>query len=641
MKTEGCRGVSWGVVAFVSLLAVTLGWVVPDAHAAKNDCLVTFRGVTDANTQGGTFACTDCDPSCDTDGVNTPNKSCQFSFQVVINRPATGCTATDIKKVKVKKAGKCKLSGTKITPNGTASVQGAFTGVVRTKKNGKKAGSCKIIAMAKGGRKPRQVDSDKLTLTCNPQGGTCPTVTTTTTTSTTLPPGCGNGVKEGLEECDDANTNNNDTCTNTCQSAACGDTFLQPGEQCDPPCGTGCGAGQICNNTCQCVAAAACACGSPDPTRLSFTTTAPLQGNSGMILDGSNANILDLKSGGLYFGGGAVGVPLPAAVPDLGNSLTKTCCNGSAVTLVATTLADTSSNRTCTSKDCLFGPPLPIPNYANTAISTCVINKVAKNGVGRLQCDTGLSELNLPLTSEVFLTADLLNGTTSDRPDVPGTQPCPICSRVCAGGTNAGLPCAADGECPSSTCAASPTCLGGPNHNQACTPGTSALPGAGTDPNDTPYPTSHDCPPPGTPVGTLPIGFALTTETATKPGVASGSQARVFCGFCRDTDGTFYFEGDPNGLGGALHPCASNADCTQPWESCEQNNTGAFHQGNAAMIVENGVRAAGITDHTSTHVSRLVSVFCIPPTFNAAIDATADLPGPGAVSLPGVAQLLP
>jgi hypothetical protein len=35
-----------------------------------------------------------------------------------------------------------------------------------------------------------------------------------------------------------------------------------------------------------------------------------------------------------------------------------------------------------------------------------------------------------------------------------------------------------------------------------------------------------------------------------------------------------------------------------------------------------------------------VSVFCIPPSFSALIDASADLPGPGAVSLPSTIQLV-
>jgi hypothetical protein len=35
----------------------------------------------------------------------------------------------------------------------------------------------------------------------------------------------------------------------------------------------------------------------------------------------------------------------------------------------------------------------------------------------------------------------------------------------------------------------------------------------------------------------------------------------------------------------------------------------------------------------------LVSIFTILPTFNATVDAAGDLPGPGAVALPGVSQL--
>jgi hypothetical protein len=31
----------------------------------------------------------------------------------------------------------------------------------------------------------------------------------------------------------------------------------------------------------------------------------------------------------------------------------------------------------------------------------------------------------------------------------------------------------------------------------------------------------------------------------------------------------------------------------------------------------------------------MVSVFCIPPSFNPIIDPNADIPGPGAVALPG------
>jgi cysteine-rich repeat protein len=54
---------------------------------------------------------------------------------------------------------------------------------------------------------------------------------TTTTTGTAV---CGNGVREGAEQCDDGNDLNTDACTNTCQNARCGDGFTYQGvEECD------------------------------------------------------------------------------------------------------------------------------------------------------------------------------------------------------------------------------------------------------------------------------------------------------------------------------------------------------------------------------------------------------------------------
>ena len=46
---------------------------------------------------------------------------------------------------------------------------------------------------------------------------------------------CGNGVQVGEEECDDGNDSNEDFCTNACESAKCGDGYLQEvaGEECD------------------------------------------------------------------------------------------------------------------------------------------------------------------------------------------------------------------------------------------------------------------------------------------------------------------------------------------------------------------------------------------------------------------------
>src|SRR5262249_41998872 len=46
--------------------------------------------------------------------------------------------------------------------------------------------------------------------------------------------GCGNGVVEAGEDCDDGNANNNDACRNGCVANVCGDGFVRTGvEACD------------------------------------------------------------------------------------------------------------------------------------------------------------------------------------------------------------------------------------------------------------------------------------------------------------------------------------------------------------------------------------------------------------------------
>lgn len=47
------------------------------------------------------------------------------------------------------------------------------------------------------------------------------------------PPVCGNGIIENGEECDDANDDNLDVCTNACRQRVCGDGLVQLGELCD------------------------------------------------------------------------------------------------------------------------------------------------------------------------------------------------------------------------------------------------------------------------------------------------------------------------------------------------------------------------------------------------------------------------
>lgn len=60
---------------------------------------------------------------------------------------------------------------------------------------------------------------------------------------------CGNGVQQTGEQCDDGNTVNTDSCTNSCLTAVCGDSFVRTGvEQCDDSNST---PGDGCSATCQ------------------------------------------------------------------------------------------------------------------------------------------------------------------------------------------------------------------------------------------------------------------------------------------------------------------------------------------------------------------------------------------------------
>jgi hypothetical protein len=326
----------------------------------------------------------------------------------------------------------------------------------------------------------------------------------------------------------------------------------------------------------------------------------------------------------------------------MGTSLTgvSNCDSGTGdLTLANLTSAQTGSNRNCTSVGCLFGPPLPIPNSGSTPTSVCVVNVVATNASGTGNCTTGTTHLNLPLTSQLYLDGDLF-------PLAPGIQVCPVCNHTCSAGTNINGPCNVDADCPGGgggSCAGGNVCHGGPNDTNPCVPADSVV-GTLSD-----FPTSHDCPPPVVNnIGGLPIAFDLVTGTKSVTAVnntASG-QNNVFCGYCRDLNnlGTGCFSGDPNPAcpvpSSAVIACSSNAGCNADYPDCVQRSAGAFGPagGGARTITETGAPAGSLTDGAA-HASTLASIFCIQPTFNATVDAAGDLPGPGAVTLSGNAQL--
>jgi len=388
------------------------------------------------------------------------------------------------------------------------------------------------------------------------------------------------------------------------------------------------------------------------------------------VRDASNTVLFDLTCGGLYTGGGASTLTQPAIPPDMGTEYVRpTACVGANFTISPTLPADLAAvapvnpHRNCTSAGvadpdypacagganagrpcvnnadcptstcsstmpgCLFGAPLAIPNPGFTGASVCVVNRVSTSASGTGNCLTGATNLNLPLSSDLYLTGDLLDGSAADRPNVAGINPCPIC--------NAGTH----------------LCQGGPRHGLACTPDTSALSDA--------YPTSHDCPPPPGPltanyIGALPIPFALTTDpsgtSTAQHKVANNtnlSGQEVFCGFC-GAQFSPTFRNPPL-------PCTTDAECAgvigcpgaTACNRCKQRDSGAFGpsvspaQGTEHEITLRGSAAGVCLASPGPHAATLVSAFCIPPAYNSTVDANGDLPGPGAVSLPGMTELVP
>jgi hypothetical protein len=369
-----------------------------------------------------------------------------------------------------------------------------------------------------------------------------------------------------------------------------------PGEACDPPGAQAqCGAGQVCKSDCTC--SATCDCCAAAPTKLTIGHV-PAAGTCGTATLDSGGLFKSLNCGRVYFGGGNNAYP-DIRIPDSSSVMAVTGCNAATETLTLgpSSSLDTGSASTCTATGCRFGGPVAAAVTTTPSISTCLLVSRVGDDSGTASCD-GVASIAMHLSAAVYLTGD-------SSPD-PGIQPCPRCL---AG-----------------------TCAGGPNNGLACTPETSVV-----DPDA--YPTSADCPPSAAQfVGTIALGANVTTGTAQAEAKPSGTQQRVFCGYCRDADGTGDFANPP-------FECDSNADCgpvSPVFESCEQRHEGAFGpNGNAVQTITLSGTVPGCLADGLPHNAKVAAALCVPPTYNGAMDGTGDLPGPAAASLTGTFQLQP
>jgi hypothetical protein len=243
----------------------------------------------------------------------------------------------------------------------------------------------------------------------------------------------------------------------------------------------------------------------------------------------------------------------------------------------------------CTGSSCTIGPTSTTPPV-NSAAPDCTDTN----------CNFGtplpIPNPGLPSLSTCVLNAwsapasgtlDLDTGASSTKvalnSDVYLTgnlgQPCPRCS-----GTGT----------PSSP--GTGTCDRGPNATMACT--TTSSTGA-----------TRDCPTGGT--------------DATHPCTPGG-------GACIDGThvGVIPIDLSPLETGSASKTAANGIFCTS------QAHAGCFGGAGCVTITENGMAAGPVTVGTPASAT-LASVFCIGATGNGLVDATADLPGPGAIALPG------
>ena len=254
-----------------------------------------------------------------------------------------------------------------------------------------------------------------------------------------------------------------------------------------------------------------------------------------------------------------------------------------------------------------FGGPLPL---SSGGVPVCVLNTFREAVTGTYECASGCGDSTVKLTSSVFLVQDI-------------GMPCPTCD---------GDPTPNDGQ-------KGGTCHGGSaSAGQPCdVNGVSALFGS----------TSNDCLPSGSSVGDLAIDLApLTTgtvsHTADQACVSVGSVGQCFCPG----------QNRPNACDTGV--CGANGTCDSPIDGlCSGQKFRSCTPGSGTADCEAVFPGAGTCTDTPRpcfgdtitrtgqcatpgNTGTLVSFFCIPATKAPAINTTAGLPGPGALSLPAI-----
>jgi len=312
---------------------------------------------------------------------------------------------------------------------------------------------------------------------------------------------------------------------------------------------------------------------------------------SGQLLDENDAVLGNLGLGCLFLGGGAAFNVPPGANPENATNtfaVSEICSDGT---------IELAPDVGTGPKDCTIGP-LSTSSCIHTLPATQICTQDSDcvgGGTGSCAQDpscffgTPLPIANAGLSTCVInVILDGVGGTIDPAVGDASIQ-MPLQSRVYLTG-NGTAPCP---TCSSDVC--DPTWMTGspltpsPNAGDACTTTATSL-------------VTHDCLPAGFFVGRIPVDLTPLTTGST---------------MLESTDGMFC-PGQVATIGPGLN--------------------GAFGLLAARKIVEVGEPFGDLSGGSGTGI--LASTFCIPKTGNGLIDGSADLPGPGATSLPGLLELV-
>jgi hypothetical protein len=146
------------LVLFVVLGGLLLGAVWPGIaqSQSKDECLVEFQD------ESGSIA------DNDSRMLTATRNKCTFNLRLCTNVVKAGCDPASFQTKKFHATGHCgPVAHLQVTPSGTSSVCGAFTGItVRTKQ--KKEGRCVVRAAVRSAKTHARHDVDTVTLLCEP-----------------------------------------------------------------------------------------------------------------------------------------------------------------------------------------------------------------------------------------------------------------------------------------------------------------------------------------------------------------------------------------------------------------------------------------------------------------------------------------